>query len=40
MIGESGCGKTKLVTFLSRSVLNIDLKIYRVHAGINSQKIN
>ena len=34
-----GCGKTKLLSFLCQIILDDELEIFRMHAGINVKKI-
>jgi len=39
MMGETGCGKTRLLKFLTNSLLEVDLKIINFHAGIDEETI-
>ena len=34
-----GCGKTALIQFLSQKILDDDLEVFRIHAGVSSEKI-
>ena len=34
-----GCGKTALIQFLCQKILNDELAVFRIHAGITSEKI-
>ncbi|CAF1081188.1 unnamed protein product [Adineta ricciae] len=39
IMGETGCGKTALIQFLCQKILNDELAIFRIHAGITNEKI-
>ncbi|CAM4834359.1 unnamed protein product, partial [Rotaria magnacalcarata] len=39
IMGETGCGKTALIQFLCQQILDDELAIFRIHAGISSEKI-
>ncbi|CAM4941343.1 unnamed protein product [Rotaria socialis] len=39
IMGETGCGKTALINFLCQKVLDDELEIFRIHAGVTSEKI-
>ena len=38
-MGETGCGKTSLIRFFAENVLNDELRIVSIHAGITSKFI-
>ncbi|UJR16715.1 hypothetical protein I4U23_003615, partial [Adineta vaga] len=39
IMGETGCGKTALIQFLCQKILDDDLTVFRMHAGIGVEKI-
>ncbi|CAF3297892.1 unnamed protein product [Rotaria sp. Silwood2] len=39
IMGETGCGKTSLIQFLCQKVLDEDLEIFRIHAGVTADII-
>ncbi|CAF1035564.1 unnamed protein product [Rotaria sordida] len=39
IMGETGCGKTSLIQFLCQKILDEELEIFRIHAGITSNII-
>ncbi|CAF1219524.1 unnamed protein product, partial [Didymodactylos carnosus] len=39
IMGETGCGKTALIKFLCQKILDDELEIFRIHAGVNDEKI-
>ncbi|CAF3907546.1 unnamed protein product, partial [Rotaria sp. Silwood2] len=39
IMGETGCGKTALIQFLCQKVLDDDLEVFRMHAGVQDDKI-
>ncbi|CAM4845776.1 unnamed protein product, partial [Rotaria magnacalcarata] len=36
IMGETGCGKTSLIKFLCQKILDEDLEIFRIHAGVTA----
>ena len=38
-MGETGCGKTSLIRFFSNNILNDELEIFNIHAGVTAQQI-
>ena len=39
IMGETGCGKTSLITFFCRNVLQDKLEIFNIHAGVTTKMI-
>ncbi|CAF1398652.1 unnamed protein product, partial [Rotaria sordida] len=39
LIGETGCGKTALIQFLCEKILDDELAVFRIHAGITNETI-
>ncbi|CAF4074192.1 unnamed protein product [Rotaria sordida] len=39
IMGETGCGKTALIQFLCQKILDDDLEVFRMHAGIDVDKL-
>ncbi|CAF3492697.1 unnamed protein product, partial [Rotaria socialis] len=39
IMGETGCGKTSLIKFLCQKVLDQELEIFRIHAGVTADII-
>ncbi|CAF3429598.1 unnamed protein product, partial [Rotaria sp. Silwood2] len=39
IMGETGCGKTALIKFLCQKILDDELEIFRIHAGVTNEKI-
>ncbi|CAF0807414.1 unnamed protein product [Didymodactylos carnosus] len=39
IMGETGCGKTALITFLCQKILDDELEVLRIHAGLTSSQI-
>ncbi|CAF2108430.1 unnamed protein product [Rotaria magnacalcarata] len=39
IMGETGCGKTSLIKFLCQKILDEDLEIFRIHAGVTADII-
>jgi ABC-type phosphate transport system ATPase subunit len=35
-MGETGCGKTSLIRFFSKNILNDELEIFNIHAGVTA----
>jgi midasin (ATPase involved in ribosome maturation) len=38
--GESGVGKTALITFLSKYIFKNKLRVYNIHAGIHEKELS
>ncbi|CAM4786956.1 unnamed protein product [Rotaria magnacalcarata] len=36
IMGETGCGKTSLISFLCQRILDEDLEIFRIHGGVTA----
>ncbi|CAF1340047.1 unnamed protein product [Adineta steineri] len=39
IMGETGCGKTALIQFLCQKILDDDLEVFRMHAGVSLDQI-
>ncbi|CAF0809248.1 unnamed protein product [Rotaria sordida] len=39
IMGETGCGKTALIQFLCQKILDDEMEIFRIHAGVTSEQI-
>ncbi|CAF4151964.1 unnamed protein product, partial [Rotaria magnacalcarata] len=39
IMGETGCGKTALIQFLCQKILDDDLEVFRMHAGVEVEKL-
>ncbi len=39
MMGETGCGKTSLIKYLTKNILGVNLEIINFHSGINENFI-
>jgi predicted GTPase len=39
LMGETGCGKTSLITFFCKNVLQDRLEVFNIHAGITTKMI-
>ncbi|CAF3763739.1 unnamed protein product, partial [Rotaria sp. Silwood1] len=39
IMGETGCGKTSLIQFLCQKILDEELEIFRIHAGVTADII-
>ncbi|CAF3395094.1 unnamed protein product [Rotaria sp. Silwood1] len=39
IMGETGCGKTALIQFLCKKILDDEMEIFRIHAGVTSEQI-
>ncbi|CAF3712950.1 unnamed protein product [Rotaria sp. Silwood1] len=39
IMGETGCGKTALIQFLCQKILDDDLEAFRMHAGVDVDKL-
>ncbi|CAF4833776.1 unnamed protein product, partial [Rotaria sp. Silwood1] len=40
IMGETGCGKTALIQFLCQKILDDEMVVFHIHAGITNDKIN
>jgi archaellum biogenesis ATPase FlaH len=38
-MGETGCGKTSLISFFCKNVLQDRLEVFNIHAGITTKMI-
>lgn len=38
-MGETGCGKTSLIKFFCKNILNDLLEVFNIHAGITTKMI-
>ncbi len=39
LMGDTGCGKTRMIKFLSEQILGATLKVFNIHAGVSRQEI-
>ncbi|CAF3343766.1 unnamed protein product [Rotaria socialis] len=39
IMGETGCGKTALIQFLCQKVLDDEMEVFRIHAGVTNEQI-
>ncbi|CAF1690455.1 unnamed protein product, partial [Adineta ricciae] len=39
IMGETGCGKTALIQFLCEKMLDDDLRVFHIHAGVDLKQI-